>query len=95
MLVDPDDLSAVVRYALESTRATVACPFHWDVTIRVGHDAAESHAWARARKIIKSDDTKWDADALSEEFGQQLEKAADGCCPKCAHEMMKSRGRAA
>lgn len=58
MLVDPDDVSAVVRYALESTRATAVCPFHLDVTVRVGDDAAESHAWARARNITRSDRTK-------------------------------------
>jgi len=86
MSVDPDDLSAVVQYALESTRATAVCPFHLDVTVRVGDDAAESHAWARARNIIKSDGTKWKAEALREEFGQQLGKAADGCCPRCAHD---------
>jgi hypothetical protein len=34
-----DDLTAAVRYALETTRATAACPFHWDVIIRVGDDA--------------------------------------------------------
>ncbi|MHC2576550.1 hypothetical protein ACVI1J_001740 [Bradyrhizobium diazoefficiens] len=48
--VDPDDLSDVVRYALETTRATMACPFHDDVIIRVGDDAAESHAFERAQK---------------------------------------------
>ena len=95
MSVDPDDLIGVVRYALESTRATIACPFHLDVTVRVGDDAAESHAWARARNIIKSDGTKWKAEALREEFSQQLGRAADGCCPHCAHETMKSRGRVA
>ena len=83
MSIDPDDLKAVVRYALESTRATAVCPFHWDVIVRVNDDAAESHAWARARKIIKSDGTKWKAEALTEEFSQQLGKAADGCCPLC------------
>lgn len=34
-----DDLSATVHYALETTRAVAACPFHSDVTIRVGDDA--------------------------------------------------------
>jgi hypothetical protein len=57
MPVDPDDQSAVVRYALETTRAIAVCPFHSDVTVRIGDDAAESHAWARARNIIKSDGT--------------------------------------
>ena len=36
-----DNLSSVVRYALDTTRATTTCPFHPNVTIRVGDDAAE------------------------------------------------------
>ena len=88
MSVDPDDLHSVVRYALVSTRATAICPFHFDVTVRVGSDAAESHALARARNIIRSDGTKWKAEALREEFGQQLRRAADGCCPQCEHDKL-------
>jgi hypothetical protein len=45
-----DDLTAAVRRALETTRATAACPVHWDVIIRVGDDAAESHAFEWAKK---------------------------------------------
>ena len=48
--VDPDDLRDVVRYALESTRATMACPFHDDVIIRVGDDAAERVTHSNAPK---------------------------------------------
>lgn len=33
--LDPDDLTAVLRYALDTTRATIVCPFHDDLTIRV------------------------------------------------------------
>ena len=77
---DADDLTAVVRHALETTRATAACPFHCDVIIRVGDDAAETHAFERARKIIRSDRT---TEALREEFRRQLGEAADGQCPLC------------
>jgi hypothetical protein len=84
MSVDPDDLKGVVRYALESTRATAVCPFHLDVTVRIGDDAAETHAFLRARNILKSDGTKWKAEILREEFDRQLGIAADGCCPQCA-----------
>ncbi len=48
-----DDLSASVRYALETTCATMICPFHADVIIRVGDDAAESHAFERAKRITR------------------------------------------
>jgi hypothetical protein len=78
-----DDLTAAVRHALETTRATAACPFHWDVIIRVGDDAAETHAFERARKITRSDGTAWASEALREEFRRQLAEAADGRCPPC------------
>ncbi|MEH2507927.1 MULTISPECIES: hypothetical protein [unclassified Bradyrhizobium] len=82
--VDADDLTATVRYALETTRATAACPFHWDVIVRVGDDAAESHAFERARKIVRSDGTHWPVQAVRSEFARQLGEAADGQCPRCA-----------
>jgi hypothetical protein len=63
-----DNLSSAVRYALRTTGATTVCPFHSDVTIRVGDDAAESHAFARARKIIKTDGTKWKREVFMEEI---------------------------
>jgi hypothetical protein len=78
-----DDLTATVRYALETTRATAACPFHWDVIIRVGDDAAESHAFERARRLVRSDGTTWPPELLREEFKRQLGEAADGRCPQC------------
>ncbi|MHC2516909.1 hypothetical protein [Bradyrhizobium diazoefficiens] len=45
-----DDLRATVRFALETTRAIAVCPFHSQVTIRIGDDAAESHAFERAKE---------------------------------------------
>ncbi|MGY3615959.1 hypothetical protein [Bradyrhizobium sp. USDA 10063] len=78
-----DDLGSAVHYALETTHAIAVCPFHLDVTIRIGDDAAESHAVARARKLIKSDGTTWDGDVLRREFAYQLGKAADRHCPHC------------
>jgi hypothetical protein len=80
-----DDLTSVVHYPLETTRATTTCPFHLNVTIRVGDDAAESHAWARARKIIRSDGTHWEEMTLRREFERQLGKAADRYCPQCSY----------
>lgn len=85
MLADSqtDDLTEVVRYALETTRATTACPFHRDVIIRIGDDAAESHAIERAKRIFRCDGTEWDKETLRVELGRQLGAAADGRCPKC------------
>jgi hypothetical protein len=78
-----DNLSVAVRYALETTHATAECPFHMGVVIRVGDDAAESHAYERAKRIVKSDGTTWAKEALRKEFTRQLGKAADRCCPRC------------
>ena len=38
-----DDLGSAVHYARETTHAIAVCPFHLDVTIRIGDDPAESH----------------------------------------------------
>ncbi|WP_245320439.1 hemerythrin domain-containing protein [Bradyrhizobium lablabi] len=81
---DADDLGSAVRFTLETTHAIAVCPFHLDVTIRTGDDAAESHAVARARKLVKSDGTAWQGEALRKEFVRQLSKAADRYCPHCA-----------
>jgi hypothetical protein len=91
MSVNADNLQSAVRYALETTRATAVCPFHSDVTIRVGDDAAENHAYARARKIIKSDGTMWKREVLTEEIKRQLVDTADGECPQCAAHSALSR----
>jgi hypothetical protein len=80
---DTDNLESAVRHALLTTRATAACPFHPDVTIRVGDNAAETHAFYRARTFVKSDGTGWDHDLLMQEIARQLADAADGVCPQC------------
>jgi hypothetical protein len=49
--------------------------------IHVGDNAAETHAYFRARKIGKSDGTTWEHDELENEIEQE---AADGVCPECA-----------
>lgn len=81
-----DNLESAVRYALSTTHAIAVCPFHPDVTIRVGDDAAETHACIRAKNIIRSDGTKWKRESLMEEMARQLANSADGECPQCAHE---------
>lgn len=42
-----DNVSALVRYALETTRATTVCPFHDGVVIRVGDDGRKPRFRAR------------------------------------------------
>lgn len=65
-----DDLSAVVHYALETTRAITICPFHDDVIVRVGDDAAESHAFERVKRVVENDGTTWEPEALRHEIGR-------------------------
>ena len=40
-----DNLQKLVCFALFTTHATTLCPFHPEVTIRVGDAAAETHAY--------------------------------------------------
>lgn len=79
-----DNLASAVRYALETTHATAICPFHENVIVRVGDDAAETHAYLRACNIVKSDGTTWEREVLREEIEHQLGDAADRACPECA-----------
>jgi len=81
-----DDLELAMRNVLLTTRATAVCPFHQEVTIRVGDDAAETHAFYRARNIVKSDGARWDHDLLVQEIARQLAAAADRASPRCLGE---------
>ena len=85
---DVDNLETAVRNALLTTRATAACPFHPHVTIRVGDDAAETHAFYRARNLVKCDSAGRDHDLLVQEFARQLDGAADRVCPHCQGELL-------
>ena len=71
-----DDLSATVHYALKTTPAIAVCPFHSEVTIRVGDDAAESHAFERAKRIVRSDGTNWETQDLRQEIARQTERSS-------------------
>jgi hypothetical protein len=53
------------------------------VTIRIGDAAAETHAFYRARNLVKSDGTGWNHAVLMEEIARQLADAADRVCPEC------------
>jgi hypothetical protein len=76
-----DDLKLAVREALISTRAVAMCPFHPEVTIRIGDDAAETHASYRIANIFND---AWDHPAQTAEMARQLGDCADGACPKCS-----------
>jgi hypothetical protein len=78
------NLEVEVRKALLTTRAIAVCPFHADVTIRVGDDAAETHAFYRTCNLVKNDGTGWDHKLLADEIGHQLAEATEGVCPRCS-----------
>lgn len=86
IVADADNLETAVRNALSSTRAIAQCPFHPEVIVRVGDDAAETHAFYRAKNVVKSDGAGWDHELLCEEIARQLTAAADGTCPRCSDE---------
>jgi hypothetical protein len=44
----------------------------------------KTHAYVRATKVIKSDGTTWEHEALHKEINRQLDEAADGVCSECA-----------
>jgi len=79
-----EELRSAVRYALDTTHAVAVCPFHLDVVIRVGDDAAETQAFLRAKNMRRSDGKPWKANALRRELKMQLAEAADHHCPLCA-----------
>jgi hypothetical protein len=85
---DADDLESAVRHALMTTLAFSVCPFHPEVTVRVGDDAAETHAFYRARNHVKCDSAGRDHDLLVKEFARQLDGAADRVCPHCRGERL-------
>lgn len=80
-----DDVELAARYALAKANAIEVCQFHTDVTIRLGDEDAERHAYALATTIAKSDGTMWMREDLMEAIKDQLVMAADGECPQCAH----------
>ena len=90
MNADTDSLESAVRKALLTTRATAVCAFHPGVTIRVGDDAAETHAFYRARNLVRADGRGWNHDLLAQEFSRQLAEAADRICPHCAGEAART-----
>ena len=90
---DVDNLETAVCNALLTTRATAACPFHPHVTIRVGDDAAETHAFYRAKNLVRRDGTGWDHDLLIQDISRQLADAADGECPQCSSERPRWCGK--
>ncbi len=75
------DAKTVVREALMSTRAVKVCPFHPEVTIRIGDDAAETHA---SHRLNGMPDSSRDRGALLAEMARQLGDCADGVCPRCS-----------
>lgn len=54
-------------------------------SLAVRDDAAESHAFERAKRVVRSEGTNCEAQDLRQEIGWQLSVAADGECPAALH----------
>lgn len=80
-----DEVELAARYALAKAGAIEICSLHPDVTIRLGDEDAERHAYALATTILKSDGTTWMREDVMPAIKDQLDMAADGECPQCAY----------
>ena len=79
-----DTIEAIARAALAKANAIEVCQFHKHVTIRVGDDDAERHAYALATNVLKSDGTiEFMREDVLEAIKDELDQAADGECPVC------------
>jgi acyl carrier protein len=67
-----DDLGAD---SLDTVELVMA--FEEEFGIEIPDDAAETHAFYRARNLVKSDGTGWNHAVLMEEIARQLADAAD------------------
>jgi len=79
-----DELEAAARSALVKAGAIKSCPFHSDVTIRVGDPDAEKRAYAIATNTLKSDGKMWLREDLMPAIKKELDLCADEECPRCA-----------
>lgn len=78
-----DDVEAAAMYAVTSVGAVVVCRRHPEVTIRVGDEDRERHAYARATSLLKRDGTTWMREDVMPAIKDALDMAADGECPAC------------
>jgi hypothetical protein len=79
-----EELEGAARSALGKAGAIKFCSAH-GVTIRVGDDDAERHAYALATTILKRDGKAWTREDLMPAIKDELDMAADGECPHCAY----------
>jgi hypothetical protein len=79
-----DDVEVAARQTLFKVKAIEVCSFHRDVTIRIGDEDAERHAYALATTLLKRDGTMWMREDMMAAIQNELDMAADGECPACA-----------
>lgn len=82
-----DSVQGIAREALGTAKAIEVCSRHPEVTIRVGDDDAERHAYAIATNILKRDDGMDMREDVLEAIKDELVMAAEGECPECAHQL--------
>ena len=79
-----DHIDSIALEALFKAKALEECRFHPEVTIRLGNEDAEKHAYALATTIAKAKDEMFIREDLMESIKDALDMAADGECPACA-----------
>ncbi|WP_395001356.1 hypothetical protein [Sphingomonas sp.] len=78
-----DELSDAARSALLKSGALEVCAAHPSVTVRLGDEDAERHAYAIATNTLKGDGEAWRREDLMPAIKDELDTAADGECPAC------------
>ena len=78
-------LEDAARAAVVQAKAVVPCPFHEDLMVRTGDPDAEKHAYALATVRLKNTGTMFLREDLMSAIKDELDLAADGECPQCAH----------
>ncbi len=78
-----DTCEDVARVALVRAKALTCCQFHPEITIRVGNDDAERHAYALATNAMKQDGTiAYMREYVLTAIKCDLNEATDEC-PRC------------
>jgi hypothetical protein len=84
-----DEVEGAARHVLGKAGAIEVCERHPEVTIRLGDERAERHAYALATTMMRSDGSTWMREDVLEAIKDQLDAAADGECPHCANLMVR------
>jgi hypothetical protein len=78
-----ENVRIAAREAVKTAGAVRICPWHPEVTIRVGNANAEHYAYALATTALKHEGAMEARQDVLEAIKAELDGAADGACPRC------------